>query len=211
MIRAALGIKHWYVAGFSWGGTIALEYAARRPAALAGVVLGSPLISTRSWIADANLLRGRVALETQAVLSRCDTAMPPAKPACDAATKAFYAEYNSRTTIVPPAFKEPRAATDRGFNAVLYNEMWGASEFVATGTLKDYDGEPLLARLDGSRTLFMVGQYDEARPETALAFAASVKHAEVAVVPGAAHATCRTGPTNRSRCFVLGCGGRMSR
>lgn len=40
-IRTALGIKHWYVFGHSWGGTIALEYGARKPAALAGLILAS--------------------------------------------------------------------------------------------------------------------------------------------------------------------------
>ena len=67
--------------------------------------------------------------------------------------------------------------------------MWGASEFVSTGTLRNYDGEPLLKALDGRHTLFMVGQYDEARPETTFLFAKRVAGSEVAVVPGAAHAT----------------------
>lgn len=182
-IRAALGIKRWHVAGHSWGGTVALEYAARRPAALAGVVLASPLVSTKSWIADANILRTKLAPATQATLTQCETSTPPAKQACDRATEAFYAAFLQRTTVVPSAF-----------NATLYNYMWGASEFVSTGTLKAYDGELLLARLDGRRTLFMTGQYDEARPETTLLFAGRVKDAEVAVVPGAAHAIMRDRP-----------------
>ena len=67
--------------------------------------------------------------------------------------------------------------------------MWGASEFVATGSLRYYDGERLLQRLDGPRTLFLVGQYDEARPVTSAAFADRVPGSELAVIPGAAHAT----------------------
>lgn len=187
-IRMALGIKRWHVAGHSWGGTIALEYAARRPAALAGVVLASPLVSTRSWIADANLLRTRLAPETQAVLNQCESKSPPTKQVCDDATGVFYAAFNQRETVTPQAFEEPFDPDNRGFNATLYNQMWGSSEFVSTGTLKDYDGEPLLARLDGRRTLFIAGQYDEARPETMLVFAGRVKDAEVAIVPGAGHA-----------------------
>ena len=82
----------------------------------------------------------------------------------------------------------PRAQPARqGFNDELYNAMWGSSEFVSTGTLKDYDGEPLLAKLDGPHTLFIDGQYDEARPATLAAFAARVPGAEFAVIPGAAH------------------------
>ena len=57
----------------------------------------------------------------------------------------------------------------------------------STGTLRDYDGEPLLAKLDGPHTLFIDGQYDEARPVTLGAFAARVPGAGFAVVPNAAH------------------------
>ncbi|HEY7005057.1 MAG TPA: proline iminopeptidase, partial [Sphingomicrobium sp.] len=69
----------------------------------------------------------------------------------------------------------------------LYETMWGSSEFVSTGTLRNYNGEPLLAKLDGPHTLFIDGQYDEARPSTIGKFAERVRGAEFAVVPGAGH------------------------
>ena len=157
-VRVGLGVERWHVVGSSWGGTVALEYGARRPGAIRGLVLASPLISTRSWIADANALRERLPAQTQAILKTCD---PPAPvtPACDSATALFYEEFNRRE---PPSdgrkaySASVKAAGGKGFNPVLYNRMWGSSEFVATGTLKDYDGEPLLARLDGKRTMFLV-------------------------------------------------------
>lgn len=185
-IRAALGVERWYVAGHSWGGTIALEYAARRPRALAGVIIASPLISTRSWIADADYLRGRLPQLVQQQLIACDRPAPPSIKVCDAATAKFYAEFNGREPASPArkAYIHPQ---DRGFNARLYEAMWGKSEFVSTGTLMTYDGEPLLAKLDGPRTLFIVGQYDEARPVTAAGFTERVAGAELAAVPGAAH------------------------
>ena len=72
-----------------------------------------------------------------------------------------------------------RSAPELGFNPELYETMWGSSEFVATGTLRNYDGEPLLAKLDGPHTLFIDGQYDEARPVTLGAFAARVRRRRV--------------------------------
>jgi proline iminopeptidase/L-proline amide hydrolase len=183
-VRRALGVRRWHVLGASWGGTVALEYGARRPPELAGLVLASPLISTRSWIADANALRAQLPAQVQATLRQCD---PPAllTPACELATDVFYANFNRRDPATPAmtAFGH----FEGGLNRKLYETMWGSSEFVATGTLKDYDGEPLLAKLDGGHTLFIDGQYDEARPVTLAAFAARVPRAEFAVVPGAAH------------------------
>ncbi|HEY7005246.1 MAG TPA: alpha/beta fold hydrolase, partial [Sphingomicrobium sp.] len=95
-VRKALGVPRWHVLGASWGGTVALEYGARRPAALAGLVLASPLVSTRSWLADAAQLRTQLPSEIQATLRQCD---PPAPitPACEKATEVFYANFNRRS------------------------------------------------------------------------------------------------------------------
>jgi proline iminopeptidase/L-proline amide hydrolase len=192
-IRRALGIKRWYVLGQSWGGTMALEYGARRPPELAGLVLASPLISTRSWLADANALVAKLPAPVQQQIHQCESPKPLPPPVCEAATMQFYRAFNGREPP-SPALRAYRSPQDHGFNAKLYNYMWGASEFVSTGTLKSYDGEPLLAKLDGRRTLFMVGQYDEARPVTAEIFADRVPGSELAVVPGAAHATFNDRP-----------------
>ena len=186
-IRVALGVTRWYVLGHSWGGTIALEYGARRSAALAGVVLASPLISTRSWLLDANALVAKLPLQDQATIHACEGVKPPPVSACELATAQFYSRFNSREPASPARQAYRKNPQDRGFNKRLYETMWGKSEFVSTGTLRTYDGEPLLAKLDGQRTLFLVGQHDEARPVTAESFAERVVGSELAVVPGASH------------------------
>ena len=183
LVRKALCVERWHLLGHSWGGTLALEYGARRPPALLGLALASPLVSTRSWIADANLLRAQLPADIQAEIAKCDAGP---NPACTHGTTAFYRAFNGREPATIAASVYARAHPG-GFNPKLYNAMWGASEFVATGSLKDYDGEPLLARLDGRRTLFLGGQYDEARPATLAGFAARVPGAELATIPGAAH------------------------
>jgi proline iminopeptidase/L-proline amide hydrolase len=186
-VRRALGVHRWHVLGQSWGGTLGLEYGARGPAELASLILASPLVSAKSWITDASALRSRLAPEVRATLNRCD---PPAVIAaeCEQAVEAFYARYYTR---------EPRSDAYKAYvagrpslrlNQRLYQAMWGSSEFVATGSLRDYNGEPLLAKLPGPRTLFVTGQYDEARPITIGAFAERVRGAEFAVIPGSGHA-----------------------
>ncbi len=187
-IHQALKIERWHVLGHSWGGTVALEYGARRGAALAGLGLASPLVSTKSWLSDAGILVSQLPPSIRAEIARCealDLAKPP--PTCEAATNAFYRAYNGREPTSEGRIAYNRIASGRGFNPLIYRTMWGDSEFVSTGTLKDYDGEPLLAKLDGARALFICGQYDEARPATIGGFAARVPGAEFAVVPGAAH------------------------
>ncbi len=191
-VRRALGVRRWHVLGHSWGGTIALEYGAleygaRRPEALAGLALASPLIATKSWIVDANILVDALPAPIRDEIRRCEAIAAPQPPSCGTATRAFYAAYNGREPASPARRAYAQAAGGRGFNAKLYETMWGSSEFVSTGTLSNYDGEPLLAKLDGRRTLFICGQYDEARPATIGNYAARVPGAEFAVIPGAAH------------------------
>jgi proline iminopeptidase/L-proline amide hydrolase len=192
-IRRALGLTRLHVLGASWGGTVALEYAARRPAGLASAILESPLVSTRSWIADANILRTQLRPAVQATLTRCEHRPAPPTAACEGATSDFYAHFLARRPSDPARAAYARALPVP-FNARLYNTMWGSSEFVCTGTLRDYDGEPLLARLDGARTFFVCGQYDEARPATLAGFATRVPGASLAAIEDAGHAILNDNP-----------------
>lgn len=185
-VRRAIGIGRWHVLGHSWGGTVALEYGARRPRELAGLIVASPLVSTRSWIADANALRAELPLEVQRTLKSCDPPAPVTPP-CEAAARIFYANFNGREPRSDGLLAYVGAHPALRLNRRLYETMWGTSEFIATGTLRNYNGEPLLLKLNGPHTLFIDGQYDEARPTTLEGFAARVPGAEFAVVPGAAH------------------------
>jgi L-proline amide hydrolase len=192
-IRRALGLERLHLLGASWGGTIALEYGARRPAGLASLILQSPLVSTRSWLADANRLRRQLPAGTQATLTACERRRPPPRARCDAATEEFNARFLRRRPR-SPAGQAYLDALPIPFNDRIYNAMWGATEFVSTGTLRDYDGEPLLARLDAPRTLWVVGQHDEARPATVHDFAIRTPGSSFAVVEDAAHAVFNDNP-----------------
>jgi L-proline amide hydrolase len=194
-VRAYLGVQRWHVLGASWGATVALEYAARGPAGLAGLVLQSPLISTELWLHDARALKNAMPPAVRDLLDRCDTPGAAPKPDCDAATNAFYARH-VRLHAPPDAIAAYKAALPRSFSDAIYNHMWGRAEFTASGTLKGYDGRPLLGALDGKRTLFVAGQHDEARAETVAAFARTVPgKADFAEIPDAAHSVMNDNPS----------------
>ncbi|KPP95052.1 proline iminopeptidase-family hydrolase [Erythrobacter sp. HL-111] len=190
-IRKALGVERWHLVGHSWGAALALEYAAAHPRHTASAVLGGTYISTPHWILGTNLLIRELPDEIGETLAACESPAPPPPTRCREATRAFYAAYNGRADRPAPSDRA-RAYRQRyggkGFNEALYNAMWGPSEFRATGSLVDYDATPLLARVDGSRVLFMVGQYDEARLDTVQDFVALTEGSELAVIPGGSHA-----------------------
>jgi proline-specific peptidase len=196
-IRAALRINRWHVVGHSWGSAIALEYAVAHPDHVASTVLGGTFISTPHWILGTNLLIRDLAPEVQRDILACEGSNRPPTKTCKAAEEAFSAAYNGRpdAPLRSPESQAYRKRTEgKGFNAKLYNAMWGPSEFSARGSLVGYDATPLLAKIDGKRTLFMIGQYDEARLETVRNFVSLTRGAELAVVPGGSHASMSERP-----------------
>jgi L-proline amide hydrolase len=192
-VRDHLGVAAWHVVGASWGGTVALEYGATRPKALASLVLQSPLVSTALWLRDARVLKDSMPPETRRLLDHCDTPGAAPEADCEAATAAFYRRY-VRMSDPPQPIEDYKAAMPRSFSPDIYNHMWGRAEFTATGTLKDYDGRPLLARLDGVRTLFVAGEHDEAIPATVEGFAHAVPGASFRQVADAAHSIMNDNP-----------------
>jgi proline iminopeptidase/L-proline amide hydrolase len=192
-IAKALDVTRWHMLGASWGGTIALEYAARRPAELASVIIQSALISTEIWMRDSRQLKDAMPKNVRDILDRCFKPGGPSEEECDKATDAFYARHIIRHEP-PPPIAAYRAGLPRSFSTDVYNYMWGPAEFMASGTLKDYDGRPLLKKLDGKRTLFTTGEYDEALPSTIAAFAAQVPGATFREIPGAAHMIMNDNP-----------------
>ena len=190
-IRKALGVERWHVIGHSWGSALALEYATRFPEHTASAVLSGTFLSTSHWITGTNLLIRDLPDDVAATIRACEGPTPPAAEVCAPATAAFYAAYNGRPDRPVPspvmlAYRQRYGG--KGFNEKLYNAMWGPTEFRASGSLAGYDVSGLLSRVDGSKVMFVVGQYDEARLDTVRDFLALTPGAELAVVPGGSHA-----------------------
>lgn len=179
--------------GASWEGTVGLEYAVRYPRVLASLILPSPLISTAVWLRDARTLNDSIPPGERRVLDACDTPGALPKAACDTATDAFYARYVQRAEP-PPAIAAYKASLPRSFSTHIHEHTWGRAEFTASGTLKDYDGAPLLKCLDGRRTLFVAGEYAEAIPSTVAGFAHTVPVATLRQIPHAAHTAMNDNP-----------------
>jgi proline-specific peptidase len=181
-VRAALGLDRLIVLGSSWGGTVAAEYAIRRPAGLAGLVLASPLISTPRWIADNTAYRKELPAEVQKTLDEHEAAGTTDSQEYLNAVMVFYQRHLCRLDPWPDEVN--RAFELANFD--LYVTMWGNTEFNATGTLKGYDASGRLNRIEAP-TLFTCGEFDEATPAACREFAALVPNARAEVIPDASH------------------------
>jgi len=190
-VRQALGLTRVHLLGHSWGGALAAEYmAAAKPEGVESVIFSSPLIDTPRWIADADSLRAQLPAEIRRVLDEEEQKGTLDSPAYMAATDSFYARHVRRLPVVD----EPRCAGVAS-NDTIYRQMWGPTEFLSTGSLRTWTRAADLTRIT-QPTLFIAGEFDEARPGTLDEFRATMRDAQLVVIPGAAHAAMREKPVD---------------
>lgn len=184
-IREELGLKRLHLVGHSWGAAIALEYLLTEEAdGVLSVVFVGPLLGTERWIQDANNLVAMLPTKTQAAIHSASKSGDYSTPEFKAADDIYWSKFGVRTST-EELDRSDCDASPSG-NSGLYNYMWGPSEFLATGTLRNYNRIDRLSDLK-IPTLFIVGQYDEARPDTAREYQALVSDSVVTVIPDAGH------------------------
>jgi proline iminopeptidase len=188
-LRQQLGLKRMHLLGHSWGASLAAAYVvAKGTEGIVSLTLASPLLNTRDWIADADRLRQQLPREVQLTLRRHEAAGTTDSDEYRAAE----AEYTRRFVRRKPGSPAPECAGSLP-NSVIYQQMWGPSEFHATGSLKTFDVLPGVRKLQ-IPVLLMVGQYDEATPETAARYQKLIPGAKLEVIPEAAHSLFTDNP-----------------
>ncbi|MEL7043739.1 MAG: proline iminopeptidase-family hydrolase [Pseudomonadota bacterium] len=188
-LRSDLGLERMHLLGHSWGGALAAYYVLEKGGkGIVSLILSSPLISTPLWIRDANALRATLPPEVQAALTRHETAGTTDDPEYLEATEVFYERFVRRGEAM-----EESSCDDAPRNSAIYLQMWGPTEFYATGSLQDFDLVPRLSEIDVP-TLFITGEFDEARPGTIRGFAELVPGGRFEMVPGVGHASLSRSP-----------------
>jgi len=183
-VRKALGLQKVHILGHSWGTMLAIDYLRAEPDGVESLILASPALSVRRWAQDADRLLATLPEDLQQVIRTHEAAGTTDDPAYQEAVMAYYQRFLSRSDPWP----EDLQLTFENFNADLYGQMWGPSEFTATGTLKNYEREEDLPGLD-LPVLFTAGRYDEATPETVRHFQSLVPGAQIAIFEHSAHMT----------------------
>lgn len=183
-IRKALFLDEVHVLGHSWGGTVAAEFALEGDTeGVVSIVLAGPLLSTSIWLDDAQILLAQMPEHLQHTIRSHEATGTYSHPDYIAATDSFYARFLNH--IQPP--RPVPECEGVGINMEMYETMWGPTEFTSTGTLLDYDRFDRLHEIQ-LPVLLIVGEFDEARPETMIRFADQIPDAEIAIIPGAGHA-----------------------
>ena len=187
-VRRALGAERVHLLGHSWGTILALEYYRAHPSNVASLILASPALDIPAWERHARELVTTLPDSAQRAIRLREAQGQFDAPDYQAALGAFYSLYVWRHPV-----QAELDSTLQTVNAAIYNYMQGPSEFTITGTLRHYDATSFLPNVRVP-TLYTVGEFDEANPATVRHFADLTPHAQVSVLPGAAHITTWDAP-----------------
>ena len=182
-LRSQLELDEVHIVGHSWGGTVAMEYLLTQPSGVKSVTFMGPLLGTDRWLEDAKGLVAELPEDMQQVIYESLEAGNFSSPEFAAANTEFLSRFGTRYR---PDGGIAECNTKPPGNSGLYEYMWGPSEFLSTGTLRNYDSIDRLPELD-LPVLFLAGEFDEARPETMREYQALVPGSQVVIIPDAGH------------------------
>ncbi|MBK8787612.1 MAG: proline iminopeptidase-family hydrolase [Chitinophagaceae bacterium] len=183
-LKTSLGLKEFYLHGHSWGTALALEYYLKYPKGIKAIIFNSPYFSTSLWKADADTLITTLPDSIQLAIKTGEKNHDYGSPAYKNANEVFYKNFGVRKTKLT---SELDTSTAKG-NEFIYNYMWGPTEFTAAGTLINYNRVQSLKTIKVP-TLFITGEFDEARPVTVKYFQSLVPNSKFVMIDGAGHGT----------------------
>ncbi len=186
----AKNLKDYYIYGSSWGAALALEYYDKHPEGVKALMLANPLVSSTIWAADADTLIMTLPDSIQASIAEAEKTGNFESESFQNATFVFYQNFLMRGDW--NGVSEWDTIPEKN-NMEIYQYMWGPTEFTALGTLKNFDATGILEKIKVP-TLFLVGEYDEARPVTVEKFHKKVEGSVFKIVEDAGHMTLNDNP-----------------
>ena len=179
VVRNALGLENIHMLGQSWGGMLTMQYVInKQPKGVNSITIASSPASMDLWLSEANRLRGYLPENMQQALKQADIDGDYSRPEVVEASAEYYRRHVCR--LVPrPDF------VDRSFDQMgePYMVMQGASEFVVTGKMKDWEYSDRLDRIN-IPTLVTSGIDDEATPAISKQIYDGVKDCRWELIPG---------------------------
>ncbi|MEO5571989.1 MAG: proline iminopeptidase-family hydrolase [Bacteroidia bacterium] len=190
-IRDSLGLKDYYLYGQSWGTMLGTDFYLKYPAGIKAIILSSPAISIPLWLADADTLIATLPDSVQQAIRINEQNKTYDNPGYQQAVRIYYEHYVARKLPWSADVDSAFSPTKMGVNFYVY--MGGPSEFTITGPLKDYDRTNRLKEIKVP-TLFITGEFDEARPSTVRYYQSLVPGAKFEMIEGAGHLTMQDNP-----------------
>jgi proline-specific peptidase len=182
-VRQALGLERVHLYGHSWGGMLAMEYALTRPSGLESLVLSNTGASSAHWIRESAALLEGLPAETRQIIHRNEQNGTTGSAEYRRACRLYYQRHGSgRIHPRPDCLTRMKGKPGE----VVYQHMWGPSEWFVTGTLLNWDISARLGEIQAP-TLVLGGRYDHATPALAAEIHAGIPGSELLIFEHSGH------------------------
>lgn len=171
-----------YLFGFSWGGTLALEYALKHGNVVNKLILASPFLSSEIWTKDSFALLEELGPNAKELAL---------KHILDGTTNSTeYQEminiYNRHYLYRLPEWTDSMKYSVEYMNTEVSEVLFGTNDFIVNGNLKNYN------RFQEVQTikiplLLTCGRYDWSRPTTLAQSIEGMVNAQLFILEKSAH------------------------
>jgi proline iminopeptidase len=184
-----LEVKQFYLYGHSWGSILGTEYFLKYRDGIKALILASPILSSKLWATDADTLISTLPDTISTVLRNDLKGISQDSATLGSAMSSYFKSFVARKRPLSADFV--KGLSQSGVNVWQY--LWGRSEFVITGALKDYDRTNDLGSIN-IPTLYIIGQFDEVRLNTLKFYQRMTPYSQLIEVKNAGHATMHDNP-----------------
>jgi proline iminopeptidase len=182
-VRLALGLENFVLYGQSWGGMLSIEYALKYQHNLRGLVISNMTAGIQSYLRRLKEIAQKLDPLTLAKLNVLEAAEDYDSPEYQ---RIMMEELYPMAICRCKPWPESVVRAFRDANLVVYNHMQGKSEFVVTGTFKDWERWDDLHKI-AVRTLTLGAGNDTMDPEDIRKMASLMPNAISAICPNGSH------------------------
>ncbi len=189
-VREALGLDDIHLFGNSWGGMLGMLCMMKDDTGVNSFVINSSPVRIQTWLDEANRLIKYLPEDMQEALAEAERTGDYDTPAA----KAAYDEYYKRHVVGYYEKDYPKMVRD-SFDQVgeCYMVMQGASEFVVTGKMRDWDIRDRVGSIKVP-CMALSGTDDEGTPYTIKQGVDLIPNCKWTLIPGAPHMANITNP-----------------
>jgi proline iminopeptidase len=182
-VRLGLGLENFVLYGQSWGGMLSIEYALKYQHNLRALVISNMTAGIQSYlkrIGEVAKKLDHISLAALHVLEAMEDYDSPEYQ------RIMMEELYPMAICRCKPWPEPVTRAFRDANLAIYNHMQGKSEFVVTGTFKDWERWDDLHTIT-VKTLTLGAENDTMDPEDIRKMATLMPNATSAICPEGSH------------------------
>jgi proline iminopeptidase len=182
-VRRGLGLEDFVLYGQSWGGMLSIEYALKYQHHLRALVISNMTAGIQSYLKRIGEVAKKLDPVTLATLRVFEATEDYDAPEYQ---RIMMEELYPMAICRSKPWPEPVTRAFRDASLAIYNHMQGKSEFVVTGTFKDWERWDDLHKIE-VKTLTLGAENDTMDPEDIRKMATLMPNATAAICPEGSH------------------------